>query len=106
MRDRTLLAKIGGEEARDALVALLRKPGNPPRLAAVILHGPVRFWTDGMFASSASFGLVDNFIAAARSEIQQWNSDFCRAVNADNLYPYMSAPLRQAIDSRAESSAS
>ncbi len=98
------LGKIGGEKARDALVALLRRPGCPPKLAATILHASVRFWTDGMFASSASYGLVDNFITVAKAEIQRWGRDFCSAVKKDDLYQYMSAPLRQAIDDRAQSS--
>lgn len=98
------LGKIGGEKARNALVALLRRPGSPPKLAATILHAPVRFWTDGMFASSVSFGLVDNFITVARAEIQRWGRDFCRAVKDDNLYQYMSATLRQAMDDKAQSS--
>ncbi len=98
------LGKIGGEKARDALIALLRKPGLPPKLAAAILHAPVRFWTDNMFASSASYGLVDNFIIVARSEIKRWGRTFCNAVREDDLYKYISAPLRQAIDDQAQSS--
>jgi hypothetical protein len=98
------LAKIGGGKARDALIVLLRRAGNPPKLAATILHAPVRFWTDGMFASSASYELVDAFIQVARLEIQRWGRDFCNAVRGDNLYQYMSAPLRQVIDERAQSS--
>lgn len=98
------LGKIGGEEARDALVALLRRPGSPPKLAATILHAAVRFWTDGMFASSASYELVDDFIQAARSEIKGWDRDFCRAIKEDTLYRYISAPLQDAIDGMARSS--
>jgi hypothetical protein len=98
------LGKIGGEEARDALVALLRRPGTPPKLAATILHAAVRFWTDGMFASSASYRLVDDFIQVARSEIKGWDRDFCRAIKEDTLYRYISGPLQDAIDGRAQSS--
>ena len=98
------LAKIGGEEARDALIAMLRRAGSPPKLASTILHASVRFWTDSMFASSASYGLLDDFITVAAAEIQRWNRDFCRAVRKDELFQYMAAPLRQAIDKRAQSS--
>jgi hypothetical protein len=98
------LGKIGGEPARDALIALLRRPGNPPKLAATILHAPVRFWTDGMFASSTSYGLVDDFITVAEAEIRQWRHDFCKAVKDDDLYQYMSARLRETIDRQARSS--
>lgn len=97
------LSKIGGEKARDALVALLRSPGSPPKLAAAILHSAVRFWTDSMFASSVSYELVDNFIEVARSEIKRWDRDFCRAIKEDTLYRYISAPLQEAIDNRAQS---
>lgn len=97
------LGKIGGEEARDALVSLLRRPGIPAKLAATILHAPVRFWTDGMLASSASYSLVDDFITVAKSEIQLWGRNFCNAVKNDDLYQYISAPLRQTVDERARS---
>jgi hypothetical protein len=96
------LAKIGGEQARDALVALLRRPGIPPKLAATILHAPVRFWTDGRFALPGSYDLADDFITVARSEIQKWGREFCRAVKDDDLYQYLSAPLRQTLDEQAQ----
>lgn len=98
------LAKIGGEKARDALVGLLRRPGSPPELAATILHAPVKFWTDGMFASSASYKLVDDFIQVAQSEIKGWDRDFCRVIKDGSLYRYIASPLQDAIDSRAQSS--
>jgi Domain of unknown function (DUF4062) len=97
------LGKIGGEKARDAMVALLRRPGSPPKLAATILDA-IRFWSDGMFASSASYGLVDDFIQVAQLEIKGWDHDFCRAIKEDLLYRYIPAPLQDASDGRAQSS--
>lgn len=94
--------KVGGAEARDALVALLRRPGIPPQLAARILHAPVRFWTDGTFASSASDDLVDGFVEDALQQIQRWDRDFCKALQQHVLYKYTAKRIQDAIDQRAQ----
>jgi len=92
------LAKIGGPEAFAALVALVRNADLPSHVMAAALHAPPRFWTDFRFASARSANLVDEFIRLARAEISGWPSDRCREVRSDDLFQYMSAPIRSELE--------
>lgn len=92
------LGKIGGPKARDAIVKILRQAGTPPLIAATALHAPPRFWADGMFASSASYNLIPQFVNDAIDAVSSWSPRFCSAVARSDRFKYMTASIRQAVE--------
>ena len=91
------LAKIGGPKALDALVRILRHEGTPPMIAGTALHGPPRFWADGMFASSASYDLIPQFVEDALDAVGSWTRRFCAAVARTDKFEYFPTSIRQAV---------
>jgi HEAT repeat protein len=91
------LAKIGGPAALKALARVLRDPGMPPAVKATALEGPPRFWSDGMFASSASEAMIPAFIDTAIDAIRHWPPAVRSAVTRSERFEYTAAPLQDTV---------
>jgi hypothetical protein len=86
------LGKIGGKQALDSLVKILKHNGTPTQLKAKALHGPGRFWGAREYS---------HFVSLATEIVKQWSIDTCRSVSQDHIFKYISNPLKQLVESRS-----
>ena len=91
------LAKIGGQDVMETLLELLDNPGTPPEIALTALHGPERFWRDGMFASSASYDLIPEFEERALNAVRKWTPATCAEIVQQNDFQYLPRSFRKLI---------
>jgi trypsin-like peptidase/HEAT repeat protein len=85
------LAKIGGPEALEALLAALAGLNYPPELKATALHGPGRFW------KYRDPPLLQQFNDSARLIIDAWAPEKCKEVSQQSSFDYVEESLKNAV---------
>lgn len=96
LRDETAhtLAKIGGDEAAAALLAVLAASGSPDDVRTTALHGPTRFWPPGP--------ALDEFNELARLIIHSWPASACRHVTTNLKFKYLEGAIADSVRLCAE----
>jgi HEAT repeat protein len=85
------LGKIGGDQAFDSLVEILKTSGTPAELKAKALHGPGRFW------GAADYS---RFVSLATDIIKGWPIETCEGIRHSNIINHITNPLRVLILAR------
>jgi hypothetical protein len=85
------LGKIGGKEALDALIDILKSDGTPSQLKAKALHGPGRFWGPAEYS---------RFVSMATGIVKQWSVETCASVGQAHIFDYIKNPLKELIQFR------
>lgn len=83
------LAKIGGSEAAEALLAALASSESSAEIRATVLHGPPHFWGRG--------AALEEFMESALAIINTWPATVCNQVAGIRRFDFTDQLLRTAV---------